>query len=1297
MKTKSEKFLVLFIFFSLLGIAAKSNHLLGGEIRYKTIDSSKGIYEIEIILDRYCNKPSLLNQVSIGYLHFANGTYSVAQTYADLSNKTYLNTPCGSNTSPCTNTNANKIERNSYKTTLFIENSNKECVVFFEGATRSYSNNALNMEENILLYLSFIPQYKNTNTKVEEIQRHYLINNQLNSIQYAYNDIDMDSNTIEISRPYKKLNYTITGGTLTYNLSKINLQSGLSDAKPLYVSESEIQYNQNKILLTPNTTQNSWITLTKSEFRKISLGTKDTHVCISKSNIERLFSSANFNSQIEIDTVISNSLNAKVKNNNVTLCNDGNSIQLHYFFPVEKSIALSNYTLSIDDKLNTHFTISQRLTGTVMDTIQITLYYNPINIDKIRNLEFNFELCLSSTEKFTKLFTSTIEEYFNKVFFTDTILSCGNFLQIPLATKKAVNFNYGNRITNSPLDILNFSNPKDTLIIGIINQSHATCPFMDSIFINQGSIFSTLITVKNPLCFGKNDGEVKATAVGTNSPFSFLWSNGSQLDSLTNVLQGSYTLTVSDKDNCKRIDTFTVNAPRGIDATWNIDQPISCFGANDGKGHFKITNGGINPTTYEWTHNASINDSFLSNMNSGIYNGNYYYTNIIGNKCVQPFSIFMPQPDSLNFEFIINDNACHGESKGKIGILPQGGNGVYNYLFNDSFNSIGLFTNLKNGLYKIRVKDYKGCTSIEKFVTIKSPNNLSLNIQKQHPSCPESSDGGLTISNTSGGTSPYLYKIKNNEFNSDFSISKLNIGSYLLKITDNNLCVFDTNIQLIPQYILNVKIDSLLDSKCPMSRSGKIALTMTNGSAPFNYLFEGNLTNTSSPKYFKNNLLKGIYQLTIKDKNLCQWDTTFDINEPDSFKVKNILKIPTCYNGTDGSIALEINGGTPPYSAIQCFNSDNTLLPNSSNLSPGKYTLLFSDRRNCVVKNEYTIGNKPEFSTNIFVNNSIKCHGDKTGDIETVTNGGASPYTYKWNSNPSLNTPKLKGISAGTYEIEVTDFLNCKALKRMELTEPPKLKYEEIKIEMADCISASGGKISISASGGTISSDNSYLYSINGGLDYRKSQSFKDLKTGIYNLRIKDLFQCISDSFIELKDGKKLAVSLQPKYQIEIGDNQFLNPTINYINNTSFSDIKNIVWIPSYGLSCIDCIAPTVSPFHTQNYTLRISYANNCIEEAQTLIEVSKPHDLYIPNSFSPNGDGNNDEWLIFGKNLVSIQIFIYTKRGELVYKSNDVKKGWNGYYRGELARIDAYTYMIKSEFLDGTKKQYTGILNLIQ
>jgi gliding motility-associated-like protein len=106
---------------------------------------------------------------------------------------------------------------------------------------------------------------------------------------------------------------------------------------------------------------------------------------------------------------------------------------------------------------------------------------------------------------------------------------------------------------------------------------------------------------------------------------------------------------------------------------------------------------------------------------------------------------------------------------------------------------------------------------------------------------------------------------------------------------------------------------------------------------------------------------------------------------------------------------------------------------------------------------------------------------------------------------------------------------------------------------------------------------------------------------------------------------------------------------------------------------------------------------NNAVFSESNIAKVTPPFTLYIPNTFTPNGDGMNDTFGVSGGALKEFSIMIYNRWGEMIFESNNPKERWDGNFNGEESPIGAYVYKVLAKGTDGGFAQKSGSVSLVR
>ncbi len=329
---------------------------------------------------------------------------------------------------------------------------------------------------------------------------------------------------------------------------------------------------------------------------------------------------------------------------------------------------------------------------------------------------------------------------------------------------------------------------------------------------------------------------------------------------------------------------------------------------------------------------------------------------------------------------------------------------------------------------------------------------------------------------------------------------------------------------------------------------------------------------------------------------------------------------------------------------------------------------------------------------------NISCSGEKDGSIVVTPTTGAAPFVYKWSN--SINSADNQRLSAGKYRVTVSDASGCEAVDSFNITEPTPIKAKW-EAKAASCVGSKGSLIIKDVEGGA----GEYSYSLDGKIFNKITSSLMTIPNvaiGDYTLTINDLNKCAWSEKVTIPAGDALSVDLGLDIDLTYGDSIVLNPKSNF-------DMVKFNWTPKVYLTCDSlCLFPRVKPKATTLYKFTAWDAFGCSVSDDILIIINKVRRVYVPTAFSPgNGDGNNDLFRIFlGDETVKVNYFrVYDRWGNMVYQdldfskaeSQDINRGWNGFYKGELMNPAVFIYQAEVEFTDGEVKNYTGDVLLMK
>jgi hypothetical protein len=586
---------------------------------------------------------------------------------------------------------------------------------------------------------------------------------------------------------------------------------------------------------------------------------------------------------------------------------------------------------------------------------------------------------------------------------------------------------------------------------------------------------------KKTTCAGNCNGEATLLIHGGSGQYKTVWKIDQQKSLHRNDLcAGDYAVVIYDTRNvvCSTAHSIHIESQPAMAIQISQKEP-TCHGGSDGALKAEIT-GGSNIHTVLWSTGSTTKNS------TGLHAGTYSITAtdaVFG--CMEKKSITLQDAIPMNVSAVtVNSPSCYASNDGKIVLATTN---VINPLVVWSNGQIGLqATKLVAGTYQYTVTGSNGC-QLKGDVTVEDHTPLDVKQTITEVTCHNYCDGAISLS-VSGGVAPY--EVSWNHGAKTAKASALCAGTYGYTVRDRNQCVKTSNVTLVNPSLIQLAA-AIKAPSCYGSNDGRIDITPTGGKGNYNYAW-----NTGEVTATRTNLKRGGYTVTVRDVNACAATRTITLSEPGVLHLANeILKSPTCFGLSNGSIEVKAAGGSSPYRYAWNGATGPTVY---SGLPDGQYNLRIADSKGCVMTKNYTLKSPAQLSIINVQQRTPACAEDHNGSISLEVEGGASPYTYTW-SNRAI-TRSISNLPAGSYAIEVDDKNGCKAIASYTLTDPAKPMIAGIADKTVVC---SGSIITMIPEGKW----SSYLWT--GPQNFKSVADRIETKMpGAYNLTVHDNRNC---------------------------------------------------------------------------------------------------------------------------------------------------------------------------------------------
>ncbi len=856
-------------------------------------------------------------------------------------------------------------------------------------------------------------------------------------------------------------------------------------------------------------------------------------------------------------------------------------------------------------------------------------------------------------------------------------------------------------------------NPGDYCIT--VSDQVSQCDTVYCFSIGYSDTITASITTTDPPCHGGIDGQVSMrgrTNGAIMPPYDYYIFDesdvliASQLNvggvyNYSGLMPGNYVALVYNMDGCVSDSMpFTINDPPPIKVTLVGTNPDNCIPTPAGDAWFSIM-GGTGP--YELDAGVGFQDvDTLFNMNSGNYT--VTITDINGCTGTSPFSIpSYDDNEEADITFQIDGTPCEGGQlivfyqgqpiPGNVGILWSNGE------TNDTININETDTLSVDVIFGPPIFCILNDT-----VQIDCEVKLDIDITIQQPLCGEGAVGGpytaTVIADTSNAVAPVTWYWSFPDTTTSGIYTGILPGKYYVTVVDGNDSTAVDSFEIIAPNTIHLAFNNIDSTSCPETCDGAARVIASNGDGSLDYLLYWNaITPMADTGLIFNvtDLCAGITVFDVSQDGVCFYQDSLEILAPDSVDVSLVNAIDaSCFGKKDGSLQVTASGGTPGYTYSWIGGPTNATF---NGIGAGTFHVMVTDSKNCMTEDSFSIGEPDTLIADIDLTQTVQVSCGNTDDgyiVLSVTGGNPGGYTYTWNPNVS-NSIQAANLGAGDYQITVSDPKGCQDTTSYTLMAPTPVKAVWPVVEPPLCFGDESVFLITDVSGGS----GNYTFNINGGEQFELGEEIS-LPAGLYVIVVSDDHGCFDDTTYMISEPNPILVSIGPDDPtINLGDSLYITGSV----DQSDLPINNTLWTSEEPMSCPTCEGTWVFNSVPALYTWTVTDINGCTGSASILVNVDYDRDVFIPNVFSPNDDGRNDDFKIFtGLGVTKINYFrIYDRWGNLIHEENNLlpdENGagkWDGTFHGDEMNPGVYIFVAEVTFVDNATLTYKGDITLVK
>ena len=829
----------------------------------------------------------------------------------------------------------------------------------------------------------------------------------------------------------------------------------------------------------------------------------------------------------------------------------------------------------------------------------------------------------------------------------------------------------------------------------------------------------TLDAVTDVSCFGANDGEMSFTVSGGTGTLTYgfydalnnLISTGS--GPYTGLSGGNYYLQVTDGAGCIIQETGFIDESSVLNSAITSSSDVTCSGLCDGAATVSVS-GGTLPYVLTWSNGQTTNTA------TGLCAGNWTVDIVDATGCQSTADVTIIDPLGMSINSSVVDVTCGGGNDGSIDLSVSGGTPAYTYLWTPLVSTGSTANSLTAGTYTIDVVDANGCLATT-VITVTEPSILSATYGAVNSTCGQcNGSASLTVT---GGSGPYSYQWLNGGSN-PLAATNLQLcpGNHPVIVTDANGCSYSLTVLITDEPAPQIDAMLFTPPSCYGGNNGTAEVMSTGGTGVLSYLWDAAAGSQTSS--LASGLPAGTYCVTVTDVNNCLVSNCVTITEPAQLSGVPDGTATICY-GDSTQIWASGQGGTPGYT----INWSTPGLVGTgpimvSPLTQTDYCFTVEDASGCVSSSScVTIDVLPALSVDMMPSVSI-CSGSPVDILASASGGNGGPYEFDWVTGSGVGiTPSTTGSPSTITDSPVVDtwyYVTVSDGCSLDATDSVEILIDALPVAFLNVVNASGcapftAEFILNTDIGV---NFEYDYECDGVVDFEggnMNPTYTYNSPGLYDVCVTVITATGCEStittsgLVEVYPVPTAGFSPSPSTTSEISpiiqfyDESFGAETYIWL----FGDGDSISGLGSDVINLTNTNGTVQDPEHfygsvgTYSVTQIVTNIYGCIDQITSAVTILPEQTLFVPNSFSPNGDGKNDFFIPQGVGIdnENFEMLIFNRWGEVIFETHSLNQPWDGKAKGnqKIAETDVYIWLIRTNNVFGNNIEYKGHVTLLK
>ncbi len=453
-----------------------------------------------------------------------------------------------------------------------------------------------------------------------------------------------------------------------------------------------------------------------------------------------------------------------------------------------------------------------------------------------------------------------------------------------------------------------------------------------------------------------------------------------------------------------------------------------------------------------------------------------------------------------------------------------------------------------------------------------------------------------------------------------------------------------------------------------------------------------NATKITGKRY--TDLMAGTYTFYAVDVDGCKLQYSVEITQPPLLQTECFQEPTTCFL-PNGSASVTVTGGTPPYSYQWIKIADGSEVGRQSAINDqdsGYYKVFVKDANDCTTEDSIQIRSIPSPTISVTSVGMETCN-QSNGYASIAVKDAKLPITYTWTPNPSSSTNEsIQNVTGGRYHIKITDADECTAETDIEVPSYPSLVLSGNATP--ETCHRQDGTITTSVTSGNPNSVSYVWTSGSGGQMRDTTPNISSLPAGQYRVTVTDTFCTAQRSFEVVHiDG--------PTANFDANSYSVASTTVITFTDQSKGNLSAWNWDMGDGTTTTgDLVYHSYGTEGDYKVFMQVIDVNGCTDTISKMVHIYDELNVFIPNSFSPNGDDLNDTWGPVMSEYApnGYKMVIYDRWGQRIFVTEDPNEKWDGTVNGKIvAPNSVYSYIIVVQDFTGQEYEFVGHVTVLK